>query len=303
MFYEYAVDPEILADLDNCRVFFEAFEAKPGRLVSDVPKKWLWLALGEIKKIPHEQCGPRKRSYLKERLKKFSKNSLIRTRTADAGISQRSWLKFAIEQNGEYPFSAILSLTEKSESAVVHDFGELFFSPPSCWECNGQSHIERKAPQIVNSMTPLLKVSKSVHLVDPYFSFFHPSCDQSKPVLKELIAKLPLFNIGKGIKDICIHISNKKIVTKEHLQEITQPWLRQGVTLKVSHWPQDQMHNRFVLTDVGGLQYGYGLSEHTQSNLKEDLVSVLTHKSYEKEFKKIISKEPESKCEVTGTKP
>lgn len=287
MFYEYAVDPAILTNTSNVQAFFESFKNRPYRLISDAPKKWIQDAFLAINHLPHDQCPPVMKKTLKENLKKLSQNSLCSNRSVDNWNRTKSWLDFATIEHEKHPFSAILGIESVSESVPVYSFSKLFIVAPPCWENVGQQHIKRDATIMVEALLPLLKVSKQLLLVDPHFSLIQPSWERYKPLLKELVQRASEFNFGKGIFKIEIHTSDKRGGVQQELDAKVKSWLPEGMTVCCSQWPENQMHDRFILTDVGGVSFGHGLDEYVEGRLEEVLVSVLDHQSYRTERVKL----------------
>ena len=288
MFYEYAVDPAILTSISNVQAFFESFKNRPHRLISDAPKKWTQEAFNAINYLPHDQCPPVMKKTLKENLKKLSKNSLCSNRSVDGwDMITSSWLDFVINEHEKHPFSAILGTESDSNSLPFYSFSRLFVFAPLCWEYSGQQHIKREATIIVETLLPLLKVSKHLQLVDPQFALIKPNWDRFKPLLEELILRANEFNFGKGIFKIEIHTSDKRGCVQQGLEAKVQSWLPEGITVCCFQWPEKKMHDRFILTDVGGVFLGHGLDEYADGRLEEVLVSVLDHQTYRKEKSKL----------------
>jgi hypothetical protein len=287
MFYEYAVDPAILTNISNVQAFFESFKNRPYRLIADAPKKWIREAYLAINCLPHDQCPPVMKKTLKENLNKLSKNSLCSNRSVDDWSRTKSWLDYAAREHEKHPFSAILGTESAPELVPVYCFSKLFFAAPPCWERVGQQHIKRNATSMVEAVLPLLKVSKQLLLVDPHFSLIQPNWERYKPLLKGFIQRASEFNFGKGIFKIEIHTSDERGGVQQELDAKVKSWLPEGMTVCCFQWPKKQMHDRFILTDVGGVSFGHGLDEFVEGRLKDVLVSVLDHQSYRTERVKL----------------
>lgn len=288
MFYEFALDPSVLNDVSRCRTFFESFD-RSSRLIADAPKNWIRDAFDAINQIPHDQCGPNFKKNLKEKLRKLLNRNLLKNRHSQTNSESLPWNQFAAIEHKSYPFSAILGLNAESDPVRIFDFENILFEPPECWQAPTQKHVERNASAIVDVMESLLCVSKSIHLVDPHFTFTMPAWERFGPILKEIISRSDSYNFGKGIKSISIHTSDKFGNMSNELRTVTQRWLPEGIEIKVSHWAKATMHDRFLLTDVGGLNYGHGLDESGDQNSQTVLVTVLDHVTYRGELQKIIA--------------
>lgn len=58
---------------------------------------------------------------------------------------------------------------------------------------------------------------------------------------------------------------------------------------RLRHMESQAMHNRFILTELGGLSFGYGLVEDENSNKKFDDIFILDQKHYSKKWKDYFS--------------
>jgi hypothetical protein len=60
-----------------------------------------------------------------------------------------------------------------------------------------------------------------------------------------------------------------------------KPNLPPGTKLKVIRWLKDQMHNRYIITDRGGVIFGHGLNCDYSHPVGYDTVSLLDDKTCE----------------------
>ena len=54
-----------------------------------------------------------------------------------------------------------------------------------------------------------------------------------------------------------------------------RPYLPAATTLKVVRWKEDELHNRYILTDRGGVMFGTGLDVDESAIPSEDTVTLL----------------------------
>lgn len=296
MFYEYAVDPAIFTNPSNLQSFFESFKNRPNRLISDSPKKWVQAAFQAINQLTHEQCPPVRKKTLKRKLQILSKTSLCNNRDIHDWGRTENWVDFAKNEHGNYPYSAILSTVSLSEPVPIYSFSSLYFDSPVCWDVASQQHIKRDGAVMVETVLPLLKISKQIFLVDTYFSFTLPSWQRYESLLKALVGKSQECNFGKGISKIEIHTSDKQKGVQQSLESKVKSWLPKGIVVCCYQWPEKQMHDRFILTDVGGISFGHGLDEFADDRLEHVLISVLEHQVYKKEKAKLSDKPINLSC-------
>lgn len=281
MIHEYAVDPGILSDYQSCRAFIEAFRERPTRRVGDAPRKWIQEALYALSSLE-----PVKRKTIKEHLMKLSKSAIVSNRTVQEWdhSGTTSWESYAGAENATHAFSAVLVSEETARYGNVYPFDNIGLDCPDCWSAPSEIHVPRRAKDMVAAILPLLRISRRLLLVDPFFSLVGNRWSRYRPFLSELLAHSGEFNFGRGVATIEIHTSDEYGDMSHQLQAEMRK-LAVSVDIKVSHWPKRGMHDRFVLTDVGGVFFGPGLDEDTTR--PDALVSVLSHSAYRKELAKV----------------
>ncbi len=284
MFYEYAIDPEILSNYEECKQFFLSFQSRPQHLISDAPRNWARQALNHINTIPHEQCLPARKKALKGLLAVLVKDNLTKNRPVNR--ENQNWLDCVVEEHQRFPFSALFGTDALQDPVPCYSFSDLVFDSPDCWS-NEQQHVERVADEMVSHIRPLLYISKTIQLVDPHIRFIEPGWGRYKGIIKELLENLHTYNFGRGINVLEIHTSDKYGNMSQELHDKAYGWLNAGVCIKVFHWPEKEVHDRFVLTDVGGINFGHGLDEFAEGRSAEVLVTPLNRKGYKVEKAKL----------------
>lgn len=89
-----------------------------------------------------------------------------------------------------------------------------------------------------------------------------------------------------------------------HLPDI----IPNGVRLRVVRWRSEELHNRYVLTDVGGVSFGQGLDQASDTAQQEDLVTLLDRAVAERLLQSFIGSPPKYtrdpvEVHLTGRKP
>ena len=273
MLFEFAVEPDLLADINNCRTIFDNFKPERGKLVSDVPRQWIREAYVAIQRIPH----PVMRKTIKEHLKKLLSQSLNSNRgVAPWDKVGESWLEYVAGENKTYPFAAVLSGRAEKTPINTYAISELFINSPECWNYPVQKSVPRTAKDIVDTLIPLFRISKQVVLIDRHI---YPGNSRSLKVLLEIIRRSSQFNYGKGISKIIIHSSDHRLDMQSSLEKHVLQHLPLGLEISCSLWPKSIEHDRFAITDVGGVSLGEGLDERTYDGTGEVLISLLDYAS------------------------
>lgn len=100
-----------------------------------------------------------------------------------------------------------------------------------------------------------------------------------------------------------LHVS-EKAGTQRHIEDTLPQCIPTGVTVQVFRWKEfdstaekyERLHNRYILTDLGGLRFGIGLDQSNSSSSdtsESDDVSVLTKGQHGKRSEQYCS---ESEC-------
>lgn len=274
MLYEYAVDPSLLGDVNNCCTVFDNFKIHQGRLIADVPRQWVRDAFHAIQDIPSHQCQPVMRKTIKENLKKLLDQALCGNRPQlEWDRMRETWLAHAAAHNANHPFSGIISNATATVPAIAYSINELFISSPANWQALPQMSVERNAKCIVDALTPLLGLSKHIILIDRHL---YPGTARSLRVLREIIARVPQYNYGRGIKKLIIHSSDHRQDWQVSLEHNVLPHLPAGFEVECRLWPKNTEHDRFVVTDVGGISFGEGLDEKVHDGTDKVLLSLIT---------------------------
>lgn len=301
---EYALDPTIIYNWDRCRAFMGLFGVEYGRQVSGFPKykNWKNMLLQNLNVLPKEKA--RIIEYInikKNRNKAFLKKSRLYKR-------DEQWPENAIRENSKSPFQAII-IGDKSYHCenVVYDDECSEFHP--LLAASVSVPICRNVTELTMHVTPLLDQSKRILFVDPYFYGTNSKFLRPLRQFARIISKNPL-----SLNRISIeyHHNNGGSVgfpTKQHkLAVINVNWknkiesnLPSAIEVKFYMWDFRDLHNRYILTDIYGVQYGRGLSEDTSGFADEDEILGLDIETYKLRWKKYTNNAPIPYMVCSGT--
>lgn len=287
MHREYAIDPFSLNSQVSLRALFDYFENNPERLISDLPSKWTRDVYVAINRLEDDGILPVHRKSFKNKLEKLRRN-ICKNRVVATWNREESWLRYVEKVHAENPFDAILSSNSpENPHSPVYCLDNLHLDSPNFWLEDNQRHVKRTAPEIIGLSLSLLRVSKIVMLVDPYFSFSGAHWHNYRPLLEELFNMNDRINFGQGMRRLEIHNSVKNTNSGGDLGSRVGPLKPRGLTVQRKTWAGEEMHDRFILTDVGGISFGRGLSEFIHSPDEDVLVALLEPGVYKKELAKL----------------
>ncbi len=269
MIKEFALEPDVLAtSFRDFSYFIEKFGVGQGRVISRFPKHW--------KRLVYEAAqaslrGTKELNRIEVRLRNITDDVLIASKRPN-GDGAQPWLTRAMSEHGRQPFDAIIAHENPTAHAEVLVAAELDDSDLR-FQTTGQRHITRTAAEIVGCVELLLGASKTVKLIDPHF-------DPNKSRWRRMLGRVLTALASNGQTGVVleIHRANNALPGNlKHYFDSNIPGMRPaGITVQVFLHPETAMHNRFILTNVGGASYHTGLDDNEDGNsTPTDLVSLL----------------------------
>ena len=256
MIQEYALEPELVATWGSppqYRFFMQQFGGAQGRLVSRYPKKW-------AQKVWDSFSGGNDldRTRLVELLR-YLQTSTVQRKNPAWDDSLGTWLENAVREHRRYPFRGILARHNPDNRPEVIIEDALTTSAKPQWDNPHGMAVHRKAEDMAAAVEPMLACCSWVRFVDPYISSCKRQYRQSLAAfLKILAAERP---VGPP-KQIEVH-TNAEGASRGHLHEFFRKILPAGLQVAVYLWRErangQRLHNRYILTDLGGVSFPHGL--------------------------------------------
>ena len=271
MIHEYALEPELVATWHslNSRHFIEQFGfdsdgRATGRVVAQYPnKKWrkqVWEAFDA-------NFGQSAREDDRERITELLIQLTMPEVRRSGGTwdDQCTWLENAEEENERRRFHAILARDNPYDNPqVMCEEDVLGMAPPPAWRVPREIPVLRTAASMATHLEPMLRCATRILFIDPHFrpgeprfqnplqKFLNIICDGSREVTLEYHT---MHNDQKPTWDLFLS------ECKQYLPRL----IPRGFTLTVRRWEErgeeEKLHNRYILTDIGGVQIGTGLDE------------------------------------------
>lgn len=256
MFKEFAVDPATITGSYRDLVYvIEKFGMHQGRLISEFPGIWKKLVYEAAQK---NHTGTKEITRITEYLKRIkSDRNIFWSKARKGDYSGEKWIELAIQAHAEEPFDYILSNDELGGATIISL--EHFDDFHECLASNRQWNIKRDPSSIAAAVAFHAMSGKLIKIIDPYFSL-----DSSR--------------FQRPFKEILSHLNNKPEIqiysSVKHPINIHNPGFKSililakslGITLKFFELPLAIMHNRFFLTERGGLSFLTGLDDNIQGN-------------------------------------
>lgn len=283
MIKEFALEPDVLAtSFRDFTYFLEKFGVSQGRLISRFPKHW--------KRMVYEAAqarlgGKRELSLIEVRLRSLNEDVLIAYRQQiDDGT--KPWLERAVAEHSRLPFTAIIARENPSANQAVLLASELD-ETNATFQAFGQKHIIRTSAEIVGCVQLLLGAASVVKLIDPYFD---PRAGRWKRMLSRVFEALTK-NGRTGITVEIHRADNALHANLEHYFDSVIPGIcPAGIKLQVFLHPLNVMHNRFILTNLGGASFNTGLDDNDSGeSTPTDLVTLLGNNTFNTEWSSYTS--------------
>lgn len=269
MLYEYAVDPELVAtwsDRTTARYFRDQFGLGSPRIISKYPGRWkrlVWAAWESS-----GSGGDTERKRMEELLAHLSRTMV--KRPSSAWNPDRAWQGNALREHRRLPFHAILAQDNPGDEPRVLVPDDLDDNSTLWTIERGQAPV-RRADAMAETLRDMLRLAMNIVFVDPYFA------PDSPRYLRVLSACLEACRAARRIlgEHPSVHIITSGGRDKDPVREHFEAECRklpaslpvdQPVTIRrVAERPKgQQLHNRYVLTEHGGVSLGAGLDEKTE---------------------------------------
>ena len=254
MIYEFAISPTLCANYNNLRLFLQTFGSGEGRLFSDIPrKKWMRLARQEIRASGNGQVMKKRLIAAVERL---ARKALYR-RNYVPDVGEKPWIDHAVAAHEDRPFRAILTdCYDGNEESILSCEQDSVYD--SRWAVPPDSEVTRNAEEMITAIRPMLDCAREVVLIDRNFN---PDKYRWRQFLMKLTEFLSMRPFSPSVGKVDFHFGD--YIDVDHLQFLCSEHivdnLSTGMKVNFFVWPQDELHDRYVLTDVGGVRFGIGL--------------------------------------------
>lgn len=303
MIHYFALDPSLARDFHSFRFCVDHCQPGKGRVIADLPPgEWIKSCLDEINTAVRERIlQPVKAESLKKRLKR------LRNRTCERPGSgwdySDNWLTDTLVEHDREHFSAVLS------PGISAGFPDKCYHPDEVddecvdWETPNGTSITRSSGAFVDAVYPLLQAAKEIHLIDRGFSV-----DGDRMYLANLRILIERLARAESLfpsltfhfcPDAQLSPSYVRYVENE-LNHNLKALLPRGVGLQFFLWRTDgnwvekgahPMHNRYVLTNICGLDVGYGLDSAQVQTDVEDHLQILDATVYLRLWKRARGEE------------
>lgn len=259
MIHAYAVEPQLAATWgrrEEFRYIHDKFGLGTPRVLLELP------AFSKWKKAVFEAAGDIRLSEtdMTRIAELFRILGEQRSRRPDAVFDgQIPWLANAEREHIRRSFAGIIAGVNPKNNPAVLTGAQLDAGEPR-WHREAGGVIARTPEAMAGALFALLSNASQVHLVDPHFG---PENARYRKVLEAILAAMLTSGRAAAVR---VHCSDKSALAFFEAEAAKMAArLPHGATIDFVRWGQragsEKLHNRYVLTDIGGVALGTGLDE------------------------------------------
>ena len=277
MIHEYAVNPDALSSFNEIWQALEQFGVAHGRVVVQCPKTW-WKTVKENLESAEDVLRPAEYKSLEERCFRLKEAKKIIRRKNLKYDGEKPFVEALAMEHADRPFRAVLQLERATKGPIpVLSRFDLHEGNP-LWKVRRSQAVPKTADALADAVVPLLRISTDFLFVDPFFASKPQDYQSLVKMLQTATAQntsLQRIEIHTGTKGTAVFIQDKA-------RAAIVPRLPPRIEITVFQWKEreggERLHDRFVLTDRGGLSSSYGWDSGEPGQSTE--VSLLDDDSY-----------------------
>jgi hypothetical protein len=255
MIKEFALEPEAMASWESFRYFIEKFGVAHGRVISRFPKDWKRLVYEAAQKV---LGGTIQLSKLEVRLRAIGDDVLFPT-GRPGGDRSKTWLQRALVEHAREPFAGIVACTNPNALPHILLQSELDDQDPR-FSVPRQIEVERKAAHLVACAELMLRHTGTVKWVDYIIDLRKPRWRRPFGAALDVLRKRGQPVVFEVHRQFGNEVEKANLC--QQFQDAMQYYRTPGITFALHLHPEQQMHDRFILTDRGGIQVGHGLDDN-----------------------------------------
>lgn len=303
MIREVAIEPDLLVEFAKKPELYlyllrDGFGLGEPRILSRYPTNWTERVLNRFRsewsRLEAEATTDEAKGRLQFRRTKFE---ALLVSLCEVSIDRgdlkyhepTGWLQNTLKHSPE-PIQAILAA--EAQGVPGHVFvGDDFFESPR-WKLDKSCHVRRDTVTLVAAIAPLLERCSRVILVDP---FFHPDSRHHMDALRGFLQALRGRRSRPHLERFELLATKRRdkknlgwSYFEEECRTKIEPLLPFGIKMRIA-WIEElessvgeQLHNRYVLTNLGGVVFGIGLDAGPKTTA--DDLSLMSRPQYEKRW-------------------
>lgn len=285
MIHAFALDPQLVATWgrrEEFRFIHDKFGFGTPRVLLELPafSKWKKAVYAAANELALSQEDMKR---IEELFRLFGEHKYRRADSVYNGLL--TWLENAEREYNRRSFAAIVA----AENPRAHQgvlLGDQLGPGNTRWACTAGASPSRTPGALAAALSAMLVNCSALHLVDPHFG---PENARHRKVLEALMDLLSVHGLSPRV--IRVHCSAKsELAFFEREAAKMASRLPVGIAVEFLRWRQraggEKLHNRYVLTELGGVFLGVGL-DAGDSGETDDLL-LLPRAQYERRWSQYV---------------
>jgi len=265
MLKQYGLDPALLHNWDKFRFYYlNNFGFTKGRWILGLPdkKSWRRLVYNSLK----GNISDTELSKVEIALRNFFKEKVVVHPASGVWDTSKDWLTNAENEYDHSPFDAIVTNENPRARNYVITDEEIEDTNPS-WNVSCQNQIVRIAQDMAASIQPILQRSRTLIFIDPHFK---PRESRYKNTLEAFLSTALQDRINTNLEVVEFHLStvNYRGTFEVDCNRSLPRVIDNSILIKfkeIAEKPNgEKIHDRYILTDIGGVKFSVGLDEDQQ---------------------------------------
>ena len=292
MIYEYAIDPQLIhnwaQNKRDRREFVQSFGIGQPRIMAGFPKFHKWRSL-VLRSIPASFTDNDKK-IVEELVNAIGEVTVRRNRNIYDGSTD--WLDNIRTENAATPFNNVF-LKSRPTPPLGNEFeqADIYSKPTKYWDFPSQVLANRTASELADAVSNMLRLATRIIFIDPYI---RNTSDKLNP-LAAYINRAINNRVSDTSPDIEVIFDGNSsgAPTSEYLYNAIISNIGDSinhVSLTVKELGQniggEKLHNRYILTDLGGCSFGVGLDEGSGS--ESDEITLLSKEVYDLRWRQYV---------------
>jgi len=287
MLIEHFIEPRALAELSksrrNCRDFIKEFSKPSPRVISAFPK---FKNLRKLARIAQSSTASDIEVDRLIELLKFIQDCHLVDRVGLYNGDIDPLENFKNEASHFFNGIHLIS-DEVNPTHLEHPFISIRQFEQGIEALEHQVGMPKVIEDFCLTLGEFLRLSKTITIVDPYFSTQPGVWNVFLALMETAISKSPV--VGKTVKVLFDSEKNKNarscMYLKEKLYKLAPSWITQFdsiVFCNVRENGREATHNRYIITELGAVSLPYGLQETNKNEL--DDVTLLSSNLYQTRY-------------------
>ena len=288
MIYEYAIDPE--CDQNTLWQALSQFGIHRGRILCECPSNFR----KKLKKAIHAAAGDDhvERDILVAQFEQMLDEGWFIKRPVSAyDPTQDTWIQRILPEHQRQPFRGLICDGPKELDCVLTKYDLRDANP--FWFVDQTPIVQRTANDIAQAFAPLGRISTDLLIIDPFFGE-HPHDFASIPAIIEAsnseqtpLQRVEIHTVHEPLNSKRKGMAEIRKSVEHALGTEFRCTLPKSLRIRVFVWETvnegDNFHDRYILTNLGGVGVSLGLDVGKNDGLRDHMntVFLLSPKLYQ----------------------